>query len=148
MRLTAIALVTALTLVAGASPIPTAAQQSPARPVPSAVGSLTGAVTNGATGDPLRAEISIDRPRRSARTDSVGRFAFRDIPAGRVRLRAISFGFEPADTLVVVRGGEVVTVSLRLRAVPQSLAEVRTVAKSPERTSRHADLRVPLRQVW
>src|SRR5690349_21710378 len=130
MRLISAALVTAVALVAGVPPIPTGAQQSPARPVPSAVGSLTGAVTNGATGDPLRAEISIDRPRRTARTDSVGRFAFRGIPPGRVRLRAISFGFEPADTLVVVRDGEVVTVSLALRAVPQSLAEVRTVAKA------------------
>ncbi len=134
MRLTPAALVTAITLVAGAPTVRLAAQQPPTRPVTQAVGSLTGAVTNVATGDAVRAEISIDRPRRSVRADSAGRFAFRDIPAGRVRLRAISFGYEPADTMVVVRGGEVVTVSLRLRMVPQSLAAVRTVAKSPERT--------------
>src|SRR6478672_2378929 len=134
MRLTSAALVTAVALVAGAPITRAAAQQTPARPVRSAVGSVAGVVTNVATGDALRAEISIDRPRKSVRADSGGRFAFRDIPAGRVRLRAISFGFEPADTMVLVRGGEAVTVSLRLRAVPQSLAEVRTVATSPERT--------------
>jgi len=142
MRLTSAALVTAVAFVAGAPPIRSAAQQPPARPAPPAVGSLTGAVTNVATGDPIRAEISIDRPRRSVRADSTGRFAFRNIPSGRVRLRAISFGFEPADTLVLVHSGEVVTVSLRLRAMPQALAEVRTVAKSPER-SRFDDQATP-----
>jgi hypothetical protein len=33
----------------------------------------------------------------------------------------------------MIHGGEVVTVSLQLRMIPQSLAAVRTVAKSPER---------------
>src|SRR5690349_7836580 len=134
MRLTPTALVTAVSVVAGAVGARAVAQQPAPRQATAAVGSLTGAVTNAATGDPLRAEISIDRPRRSVRTDSAGYFAFREIPVGRIRLRAISFGFTPADTVVIVRGGEALTVSLRLRAVPQSLAEVRTVAKSPERT--------------
>jgi len=134
MRLTPTALVTAVSVVAGAVGARAVAQQPAPRQATAAVGSLTGAVTNAATGDPLRAEISIDRPRRSVRTDSAGYFAFREIPVGRTRLRAISFGFEPADTAVIVRSGEVLTISLRLRAVPQSLAEVRTVAKSPERT--------------
>jgi len=133
MRLTSTALVTAVTVVAGAVGARAVAQQ-PAPRQATAVGSLTGTVTNTTTGSPLRAEVSIDRPRRSVRADSAGRFTFRDIPAGRVRLRAISFGFEAADTLVVVRGGEIVTVSVRLPAIPQSLAEVRTVAKSSERT--------------
>ena len=133
MRLTPAALVTAIMLTASAPTGRLAAQQPAARP-PQAVGSLTGAVTNVATGEVVRAGVSIDRPRRSVRADSAGRFTFRDIPAGRVRLRAISFGYEPADTTVVIHGGEVVTVSLRLRMMPQSLATVRTVAKSPERT--------------
>ena len=134
MRLFPTALVTAVTVIAGAVGARAVAQQPTPRQASAALGSLTGTVTNTTTGSPVRADVSIDRPRRSVRADSAGRFVFRDIPAGRVRLRAISFGYEPADTMVVARGGELVTVSLRLRMVPQSLAAVRTVAKSPERT--------------
>jgi hypothetical protein len=134
MRFIPAALVTAVTLVAGATPARMAAQQPARRQVAPPAGSLTGTVTNSATGTPVRADVSIDRPRRTIRADSTGRFTFRDVATGRVRVRAISFGYEPADTVVVIRGGEVVTVSLPLRMIPQSLAAVRTVAKSPERT--------------
>ena len=132
MRLTSAALVTAVTVVLGATAARVAAQQ-PA-PRPEAPGSLSGTVTNTTNGSPVRADVSIDRPRRIVRTDSTGRFAFRDIPPGRVRLRAISFGYEAADTIVTIRGGEVITVSLSLRMAPQTLAAVRTTAKPPERT--------------
>src|SRR6478736_5936756 len=99
MRLTSAALVTAVALVAGAPTTRAAAQQTPARPVRSAVGSVAGVVTNVATGDPLRAEISIDRPRKSVRADSAGRFAFHGIPSGRVRRRA-----ESEQALMELRG--------------------------------------------
>lgn len=82
----------------------------------------------------MRADLSIDRPRRATRSDSTGRFTFRDIPAGRTRLRAVSFGYEPFDTTVTIRGGDTLTITLRLKFVPQALAPVRTIAKSPERT--------------
>jgi hypothetical protein len=133
MRLTLAALVTAITVVTSAPAVRVAAQQ----PVPrstSPTGMLAGSITNVATGAAVRAEVTIDHPRRSTRADSTGRFVFRDVPAGRVRVRAIHFGYEPGDTSLVVRGGDTVTVSFRLRMIPQSLATVRTVAKSPERT--------------
>lgn len=82
----------------------------------------------------MRADLTIDRPRRATRSDSTGRFTFRDIPAGRTRLRAVSFGYEPFDTTVTIRGGDTLTITLRLKFVPQALAPVRTIAKSPERT--------------
>src|SRR6185503_2420181 len=90
-------------------------------------------VSNAATGTPVRAELTVDHPRRTVRPDSTGRFLFRDVQAGRVRLRALFFGYEPADTNVFVPAGNTVTVVLRLRMVAQTLATVRTVAKSPER---------------
>ena len=133
MRLTPAALVTTVTIVASAASARAAAQQPSPRQAAIAAGVLTGTVTNTATGGPVRADVSIDHPRRTVRADSTGRFTFRDVPAGRVRLRAVSFGYEPADTVVVIHGGETVLVVLQLRMIPQSLAAVRTVAKSPER---------------
>jgi hypothetical protein len=106
-----------------------AAQQ----PAAARTGALAGSITNVATGAAVRATISIERPRRAVRSDSTGRFLFRDLPAGRVRLQATSLGYESTDTVIVVRASDTVTVTLRVRMLPQSLAPVRTVAKSPER---------------
>jgi TonB-dependent receptor-like protein/carboxypeptidase family protein len=134
MRLTPAALVSAVLVVTSAAAFNIAAQQpTPARQN-STTGWLVGSVTNIETGAPVRADVTIDRPRRGVRSDSTGRFAFRDVPAGRVRLRAVSFGYTPAETTVVIRGRDTVTVALGLRMVPQSLAPVNTIAKSPERT--------------
>jgi hypothetical protein len=136
MRLTPAALVIAV-LAASSTPatrvwgqdVPTARRQQAI-----ATGTISGSVTSATSATPIRADVSIDRPRRAVRTDSIGRFMFRDVPAGRVRLRAAAFGYAAADTTVVVLEGDTLTVDLALRMVPQSLAPVRTVAKSPERT--------------
>ena len=133
MRLTSSALATVITIASSAAGSFAGAQTVPPRQASVATGWLTGSVTDVASGTPIRADVTIDRPRRGVRTDSTGRFAFRDIPTGRVRLRATAFGYEPADTSVVVLAGDTVRVSLRVRVLPQSLAPVRTVAKSPER---------------
>ena len=123
------------TLVTVALVASSVAAQQPAvvRQASPAAGTLTGVIADVATGAPIRATVTIERPRRAVRADSAGRFVFRDLPAGRVRLQAASFGYEPADTVVVIRSGDTVTVALRVRVLPQSLATVRTVAKSPER---------------
>jgi len=92
-----------------------------------------GSITDVATGVPIRATVRIDRPRRAVRADSAGHFVFPDLPAGRVQLHATFLGYESVDTAVVVRSNDTVTVTLRVRMLPQSLAPVRTVAKSPER---------------
>ena len=133
MRCPWVALVT--TIVVSSVPASSVAAQQPQTPRPpaSTSGVITGSVTNGATGAPIRADVTIDRPRRAVRTDSTGRFVFRDAAPGRVRLRAVAFGYEPADTLLTVVAGDTVRLPLRLRMLPQSLAPVRTVAKSPER---------------
>jgi len=134
MRLPLAALVTVVFAFTSAPVVRIAAQQSsPVRATP-ATGVLAVTVSNAATGTPVRAELSIDHPRRTARTDSTGHFSFRDVQAGRVRLRAIFFGYEPADTSFIMHGGDTLAVTLRLRMIAQSLAAVRTVAKSPERT--------------
>ena len=134
MRPIWVALVTVVIAVSSATASSVAAQQpGAARQVPSPVGFLGGSVTNMATGAPLRADVTIDRPRRGVRTDSAGHFAFRDLPAGRVLLHVNAFGYERVDSTIVVRASDTVTVAFRLRMLPQSLAPVRTVAKSPER---------------
>lgn len=130
MRLTQAALVTAVVFASSARVVGVGAQQPTVRQT----GSLVGSVTNVGSGAPVRADLTIDRPRRATRSDSTGRFTFRDIPAGRTRLRAVSFGYEPFDTTVTIRGGDTLTITLRLKFVPQALAPVRTIAKSPERT--------------
>jgi len=120
-----VALVFAGTSVSSA--ISSAVAQQPA------TGSLTGTVSTAGTGGPVRAEVTIDRPRRAARTDSTGRFFVGQVTPGRVRLRVTAFGHAPADTLIEVRSGEVTSIRLQLRVVPQSLAPVVSIAKHPDR---------------
>src|SRR6185295_1393882 len=109
MRLTRAALLPVAIVVASVLGMRAGAQQPGARQTPS-IGSLAGSVTNATNGSAVRADITIDRPHRTARTDSTGRFIFRDIPVGRVRLRAASFGYEPVDTTLTVRVGDTVIV--------------------------------------
>ena len=125
-----IALVTSM-VVSGASASRGSAQQPAVRP-PS-VGVIAGSLTNAATGAGVRADVTIDRPRRGVRSDSAGRFVFHEAQPGRVRVRAVSFGYEPVDSIVTVVAGDTVRLALRLRVLPQTLAPMRTVAKSPER---------------
>src|SRR5690349_3279227 len=134
MRLTPHAFVSAAVIVASSAIGVSLDAQQPQSRQAAVTGVLAGSVTNASSGAPIRAEVTIDRPRHSVRADSAGRFRFRDIPAGRIRVRAISFGYEPADTTVTIPGGDTLSLDLRLRFIPQSLAPVRTVAKSPERT--------------
>jgi hypothetical protein len=123
---------TLVTVVLAASSV-VAQQPASARQAAPPAGALAGSIADIATGSPVRATVTIERPRRTVRADSAGRFMFRDLPSGRVRLQATSFGYEPTDTVVVIRSSDTVTVTLRVRVLPQSLAPVRTVAKSPER---------------
>jgi hypothetical protein len=123
---------TLVTVVLAASSV-VAQQPAAARQAAPPGGALAGSIADIATGTPVRATVTIERPRRAVRADSAGRFMFRDLPSGRVRLQATSFGYEPVDTVVVIQSSDTVTVTLRVRVLPQSLAPVRTVAKSPER---------------
>ena len=100
---------------------------------PSGMGTLVGSVLNQATGSPVRAEVIIDRPRRAVRADSTGRFTFALVPAGRLGLRVSAFGYAPTDTSIVIRSNDTTFLELRLRAVPQALAPVVSVAKHPDR---------------
>jgi hypothetical protein len=133
MRRPLAALVLAVGLVSGVPGAFATAQGPPPRQAAEATGIIIGSLRTVGTGDPIRAEVTIDRPRRSVRSDSTGRFVFRDAIAGRVRVRAVSFGYEPIDTTVVVRDRDTLMLALQVRRLPQSLAPVRTIAKSAER---------------
>ena len=131
MRRPWVALVT--TIIVSSAPASSGAAQTPSPRQAAPFGAIAGSVTNGASGAPIRADVSIDRPRRATRSDSAGRFFLRDASPGRVRLRAVAFGYAPVDTAITVIAGDTVRLALGLRMLPQSLAPVRTVAKSPER---------------
>ena len=126
MRLRLTALVIAVVAVSSVASSANAQSQS-------GTGTLAGSVIDAATGAPVRAELSIDRPRRAVRVDSAGRFTFRLVAAGRLRLRVNAFGYAPTDTSIVIRANETTSLELTLRAVPQALAPVVSVAKPPDR---------------
>ena len=134
MRHFAAALVPVVLAATSWATIARAQQPAPARQGPPALGTINGSVSNIANGAPIRADVSLDRPRRVVRADSAGRFTFREVPVGTVRVRATSFGFEPTDTTVVVRAATTLTVALQMRVLPQALAPVNTTAQIPERS--------------
>jgi len=133
MRRSQAALVIGMLVVSSIPSTGAAAQGVPPRQAAELSGTVVGSLRTVGTGEPVRADVTLERPRRAVRTDSTGRFVFRDVPAGRVRLRVVSFGYEPVDTSIVVRQRDTTTIVLDVRRLPQSLAPVRTVAKAPER---------------
>lgn len=94
---------------------------------------LSGVVTDAATGKPIAVEVTVDPGRRTQRTDTAGRFAFRELPAGSYVVRARALGFASAMTSATVRAGEEAWVALRLEPSVVSLRAVQTSAKSAER---------------
>jgi TonB-dependent receptor-like protein/carboxypeptidase family protein len=94
---------------------------------------LSGTVIDSASLAPLRAEVSLDRPRRLTRADSLGRFVFNGLGAGEVTVRARAFGYEPLITTARLDGDGETTITIRLRVSPRALETVRTIAKAPDR---------------
>ena len=97
-------------------------------------GSITGTVVDSATGARIAgATLIIVGTSRGTLTDDEGRFTFGDLPAGTHQLRARALSRRPLEVSVVVRAGEVTTVSLRLANAPVTLGAVRAIARSAER---------------
>ncbi|MDB4909043.1 MAG: TonB-dependent receptor plug [Gemmatimonadetes bacterium] len=93
-------------------------------------GRVHGTVTDAVTGAPLAAVVGIVSPvpLRNARTDSVGRFSFIDVPAGSVTIGASAFGYASERITVVVSPGQDIEVRIRLRIAARELETVRTTA--------------------
>jgi iron complex outermembrane receptor protein len=90
---------------------------------PAQAGTLAGRVVDAETGGPLAGvELRVPGPGRSTLSDAAGRFAFADLPAGRLELVAVRVGYEPAKLQVGVAAAAdslppVPDLILRLRAV-------------------------------
>ncbi len=84
------ALICAFTLAAAGTPIPASAQSAAASQAVSYA--LSGSVVNSVTGDPIRRAL-VRVADRMQLTDSQGRFAIRDLPAGRYSISAQKPGF-------------------------------------------------------
>src|SRR3990170_6695433 len=88
------------------------------------LGSIAGVVTDSSGIPILGAHVTVDSVPFNAFTDENGRFLLGSLPPGVRRLSARRLGFQPAAVDVQVSGVERATVSLRMNALPISLAPV------------------------
>jgi len=88
------------------------------------LGSIAGVVTDSSGFPILGAHVTVDSVSFNAFTDENGRFLLGSLPPGVRRLSARRLGFQPAAVDVQVSGVERATVSLRMNALPISLAPV------------------------
>src|SRR5213076_966527 len=80
-------------------------------------GSISGSVTDAATGSPLAgAAVAVVGTRFVAQTDAGGRYSIPAVRPDTYRLRARLLGYAPGDTSVVVQEGQQSVVDVRLRA--------------------------------
>jgi hypothetical protein len=97
-------------------------------------GFVSGTVTNGiGRGVPNARVVLEDMP--EARTDSGGRFVFRNVPTGTRQIEVMAIGLTPVAQSVDVAPGDTAVVVIEIgKAVP--LAPVRVVATHQERIAR------------
>ena len=92
-------------------------------------GSLTGTVTDRATGDPLEnARIVVVGPNRIEVTGQDGRYNFRGVAAGTHAVRVLRLGYRPATDTVAVATGATVSLDFALDPSPVQLDEIVTTA--------------------
>ena len=78
-------------------------------------GSITGTVTNQATGGPLAgAQVQIPGPDLGALTDGNGQYRIDGVPAGEVTVVVLMLGYSQAEETVTVGSGETVTLDVQL----------------------------------
>jgi hypothetical protein len=80
-----------------------------------ATGHIKGVVTAGAS--PISNALAVLDGSRETRSDSAGRFAFRDVPAGRHSLDVRSIGASPFQVFVIVPAGDSVEFPVQLEKI-------------------------------
>ncbi|MBX6332423.1 MAG: SusC/RagA family TonB-linked outer membrane protein [Gemmatimonadaceae bacterium] len=97
-------------------------------------GQIAGTVTDSSTGAPLTgAQVAILALKLGAAVDADGHFVIRDVPAGRVAVRAQRIGYAFAEDTVTVTPGATTTVSFRLTPFAIMLKEVVAVGYGTQR---------------
>ncbi|GBD32685.1 TonB-dependent receptor SusC [bacterium HR33] len=96
--------------------------------------SVSGQVTDHSSGRPVpEATVSVVGTDRRAITDAEGRYLLREIPPGRIQLRASRIGYQSQIQLLTVSPGQAVTVNFEIAAAVVSLDEVVVTAVGEQR---------------
>ena len=89
------------------------------------VGTITGTVTDAASGEKLEVvQVHIPTLKLSAVSDAQGRFTIPNVPSGTHELRADLIGYASATEVITVTAGETVTVALQMNPSALYLDEV------------------------
>ena len=81
-------------------------------------GTVTGTVTDEATGDPIDG-AEVDKDGRTTTTGPQGDYTFDDVEPGTYTVTADADGYEPASRTAEIVDGDIVTVDLALAAEPE-----------------------------
>jgi TonB-linked SusC/RagA family outer membrane protein len=102
--------------------------------VAQAPGSVSGKVTDAASGQPVQAaQISVVGTNIGAITNEAGQYTIRGVPARQVTLRVLRVGYSEQTQLVTVASGQTATSDFQLRQVSVNLAPVVTTATGETR---------------
>jgi TonB-linked SusC/RagA family outer membrane protein len=100
-------------------------------------GSLTGTVTDAATGTPVPGvNVVLVEAELGTATDADGRYSFTRVPAGTHTLRATFIGYEEFETQVTVAADEAIVRNLRIVADVVGLQELVVTALGVQREER------------
>ncbi len=106
-------------------------------------GTITGLVTDRATGQPLaEAQILVAGTPRGSRTGADGRFRIAGIPAGRVQVQAIRLGYAAQSQTLDLAAAQTVTASFDLVASATTLDEVIVTATGASELRRESGVSV------
>jgi TonB-linked SusC/RagA family outer membrane protein len=97
-------------------------------------GTVTGRVTDGASGQPVpAAQISIVGTTTGTITTADGVYTLRGVPAGSVTLRVLRVGYSENRQTTTVTAGQTTTLDIVLTSVPASLSAVVSTATGAQR---------------
>jgi TonB-linked SusC/RagA family outer membrane protein len=98
------------------------------------LGTITGRVTDAATGQPVSAaQVGIVGTNVGAQATTDGVYTLRSVNPGTVQLRVLRVGYAETKQTITVTGGETVTANIQMRPVVATLAPVVTTATGEQR---------------
>lgn len=98
-------------------------------------GTITGKVTDEATGQPLAAaRVQVQNQQAFALSDQQGQYTIRGVSPGALTLRLFMLGYAAQSRTVTLQAGGSVTVDWALKSVPFQLEEIVTTATGEQAT--------------